>query len=68
MTKSLCEANKAGIMKWRESNREYYNEYQRKASSKYYNANKEKVKMRQNKYYAFQKQAKILRNVLMENN
>ncbi len=65
MSKSLYEANKIGIMKWRSKNKDYYNQTQRKASAKYYENNKEKVKLSHKNQKIFKTQAEIFRMILL---
>lgn len=58
MMKKTSEAQLRAIKKWRDNNREKYNEKARETSLKYYNDNKEKVLEKKKAYYLKKKLAK----------
>lgn len=62
------EAQKNAQKRWRERNREKYNEYQLNLATKYYHQNSEKVLEYKRKKYLFEKECKIFRNILIEEN
>lgn len=62
----MTDALKRAQYKWRQSHREQYNAYQLELSNKYYQENKEKVLEYKRKKYCYDKQAKIFRNILFE--
>lgn len=59
-------AQKKAIKKWRDTNREQYNEYQLQISKRYYENNREKVLEKKSKEYLLKKQCKIFMNILLE--
>lgn len=52
--------------KWRANNREQYNKKQLELTIEYYHNNKEKVLEYKRKFYQFNKQCKIFRNILLD--
>lgn len=61
------EAQKKASKKYRESNKERYNDYMREVSRVYYESHRDEVLERKKKIYAYKKEAKTLRNILLEN-
>lgn len=55
------EERKPCILKWRNANRQQYNEY----ISNYFKINIDKKKEMNRRYNAFKKQSSILRNILL---
>lgn len=51
--------------RWREKNREAYNESQLKFANRYYQNNKEKVLAYKKDYYVYKKEAERFRNILL---
>ena len=51
-TKTSYEKNKLSIYKWRENNKEKYNDMCNKAQAIYYVKNKEKISQRKKEWYA----------------
>ena len=50
-TKTSYEKNKPSIYKWRENNKEKYNDMCNKAQAKYYLKNKERISQRKKEWY-----------------
>ncbi len=65
-TKTLYEKNKASIYKWRENNKEKYNDICNKAQAIYYVKNKERISQRKKEWYA-RKKAEKLKNKEINN-
>lgn len=65
----VTEAQKLSTKRWREKNREKYNEIQLKYSTKYWNENKEKVLLQKKDYYerSFKKEQRRLFRILLNN-
>ena len=60
------EIVKANIMRWRENNREHYNEYMLEINKKNYYNNQEHFKKKRMERYFFEKECKRLRNILFD--
>lgn len=60
------EIVKANIMRWRENNREHYNEYMLEINKKNYYNHQEYFKKKRMERYFFEKECKRLRNILFE--
>ena len=65
-TKTSYEKNKASMYKWREKNREKYNDICNKAQAIYYVKNKERISQRKKEWYA-RKKAEKLKNKEINN-
>lgn len=59
-------AQKLATKRWRDNNREAYNNYQLTLSNKYYKDNTDKILEYKRKKYVFEKQCKLFRNILLE--
>ena len=59
------QKHKIAIDKWRENNREKYNEICLVAQHKYNSQNKEKIKIYKQKYWIYKKETEIFRNILI---
>ena len=57
--KTFYEKKKPSIYKWRENNKEKYNNICNKAQAIYYVKNKEKISQRKKEWYAREKSRKI---------
>jgi hypothetical protein len=55
------DKTKQAIMKWRENNKEEYNDYMREIV---YSRHSDKIKEKRMKRYYFQKECKIFRDIL----
>lgn len=64
----MSEAQRRAQNKWRENHREQYNAYQLELANRYYHENKEKVLEYKKRKYMFDKEAKIFRNILIDEN
>ena len=64
----MSEAQRRAQSKWRENHREQYNASQLELANRYYHENKGKVLEYKRKKYLFDKEAKILRNILIDEN
>lgn len=62
------EAQKRAQQKWRERNREKYNEFQKKLANEYYHKNSEKVLEYKKKKYMIEKECQKFRNILILEN
>ena len=60
------EIVKANIMRWRENNREHYNEYMLEINKQNYYNNQEHFKKKRMERYFFEKECKRLRNILFD--
>ena len=58
-SKSLYEKNKPNIYKWRENNKEKYNDICNKAQAIYYIKNKERISQRKKEWYLRRKVTKL---------
>ena len=65
-TKTSYEKNKESMYKWREKNREKYNDICNKAQAIYYLKNKERISQRKKEWYA-RKKAEKLKNKEINN-
>ena len=65
-TKTSYEKKKASMYKWREKNREKYNDICNKAQAIYYVKNKERISQRKKEWYA-RKKAEKLKNKEINN-
>jgi hypothetical protein len=65
MNASKYEKQKETIYRWRENNREYYNEKNKQYVLTYYYKNKEKLNTKRMGYARFHNEAKQLRNILI---
>jgi hypothetical protein len=61
----MTKAQKEAQQRWRDKNRDKYNEYQLELSNKYYHENKEKVLEYKKKKYVYEKQCQLFRNILI---
>ena len=65
-TNTSYEKNRASMYKWREKNREKYNDICNKAQAIYYVKNKERISQRKKEWYA-RKKAEKLKNEEINN-
>jgi hypothetical protein len=61
----MTKAQKEAQRRYRDKNRQKYNEYQLVLSNRYYEENKEKVLEYKKKRYIYEKQCKSFRNILI---
>ena len=59
------QQHKIAIDKWRQTNREKYNEICLAGQHKYNLQNKDKIKIYKQKYWAYKKETEIFRNILI---
>jgi hypothetical protein len=62
----MTKAQKEAQQRWRDKNRDKYNEYQLVLSNRYYEENKEKVLEYKKKKYVYEKQCQLFRNILIQ--
>ena len=62
-SKYYTDAQKHSIMKWRQSNKEEYNEYMNEYLKKFYEKNSEVLKTKRMKTYYYQKECKRMCNM-----
>lgn len=60
------EAQKRAQQKWRERNRDKYNEFQKKLAVEYYHKNTEKILEYKKKKYLMAKECQRFRNILID--
>jgi hypothetical protein len=61
----MTKAQKEAQRRYRDKNRQKYNEYQLVLSNRYYEENKEKVLEYKKKKYVYEKQCQLFRNILI---
>jgi hypothetical protein len=57
------DAQKKANLKWRETNKERYNEICLASTKKYNLEQKDKIKLKQHGYYLYRKEAEVFRNI-----
>jgi hypothetical protein len=62
-SKYYSDAQKKSIMRWRELNKEEYNEYMSGYLKKFYEKNSDVVKMKRMKLYYYQKECRRMCNM-----
>ena len=62
---SYTEAQKKATYKWREKNRDLWNEARKEYNQTYLNKNRDKYRMNATKYYYLHKEMKLFREILL---